>query len=66
MLYYLVRKPYYSGENRAMPPRLRYSVYFLYMYFKMYSASRGLLRDSTASSQMFLEKLKVEMVAELS
>jgi len=25
----LFRKPYYPCENRAMPPRLRYLVYFL-------------------------------------
>ena len=28
-LWYLIQKPYYPGENRVMPPRLRYFVYFL-------------------------------------
>jgi len=34
----LLFKPCYPDENCAMPPRLRYLVYFL--DFEMYSASR--------------------------
>jgi len=41
---YLIRKPYYPGENRA---RLRYFVYFL--DFEMYSALRVRPCDSVAS-----------------
>jgi len=29
LCYYLIRKPCYPDENRTMPPRLRYFVYFL-------------------------------------
>jgi len=47
LCHYLIRKPCYTGENRARTPRLRYFVYFL--DFEMYSASRGPPRDSVAS-----------------
>jgi len=46
LYYYVIRKPCCPGENRAMPPRLRYFVYFL--DFEMYSASRGPPCDSVA------------------
>jgi len=46
LCYYLIRKPSYPGENCAMPPRLRYFVYFL--DFEMDNASRGPPCDSAA------------------
>jgi len=39
LYYYLIQKPGYPGENRAMPHRLRYFVYF--PDFVMYGASLG-------------------------
>ena len=50
LCYYLIRKLCYPGENRAMPPRLRYFIYFL--DFEMYGASRGRPCDSKASCFM--------------
>jgi len=46
LCYYLIHKLCYPGENRAMPPRLRYFVYFL--DFEIYCASRCSPCDSAA------------------
>jgi len=51
MLLFNSKATSYPGENRAMPPRLRYFVYFL--AFEMYSASRGPPCDSAASCSYF-------------
>jgi len=43
LCYYLIRKPCYPDENRAMPPRLRYFIYFL--DFEVYGMSLGVPCD---------------------
>ena len=41
LCYYLIQKPCYRDENRAMPPRLGYFVYF--PDFEMYTAHRAVV-----------------------
>jgi len=41
--YYLTRKPCYSDEKRAMPPRLRYFVYFLDFESSKFTAHRAVV-----------------------